>query len=76
MSGHGRAGKATHDSSGIARTEIEILFIHLLFTQATSNNCKRLTLTLLGLNKVTDQHTRLDRVNAVSGTGGTKAVGC
>lgn len=40
------------------------------------NNCKRLTLTLLVLNKVTNQHTGLTRVNAVSGTGGTKAVGC
>lgn len=51
MSGDGYTGKAIQDISGIAYTEIQILFIHLLFTQATSTHCQRLTLTLLVLNK-------------------------
>lgn len=70
MSGDGYTGKAIQDISGIAYTEIQILFIHLLFTQATSTHCQRLTLTLLVLNKVTNHHTQQNRVNTVSVIGG------
>lgn len=73
MSGDGYTGKAIQDISGIAYTEISILFIHVLFTQATSSNCQRLTLTLLVLNKVTNHHVQQNRVNTVSVTGGPSA---
>lgn len=69
MSGDGYTGKAIQDISGIAYTEISILFIHVLFTQATSSNCQRLALTPLVLNKVTNHHAQQNRVNTVSVTG-------
>lgn len=69
MSGAGYTGKAIQDISGITYTEISILFIHVLFTQATSSNCQRLALTLLVLNKVTNHHAEQNRVNTVSVTG-------
>lgn len=69
MSGDGYTGKAIQDISGITYTEISILFIHVLFTQATSSNCQRLALTLLVLNKVTNHHAQQNRVNTVSVTG-------